>query len=61
MILYYTATLALGIRTAHALGERTRERERWLARPRLPYPREKSPMGDAPYIGLKLGSGRTFA
>ena len=27
----------------------------------VPYSREKSPMGDAPYIGLKLGGGRTFA
>ena len=27
----------------------------------LPYPREKAPMGGAPYIGLKLGGGRTFA
>ena len=35
MILYYTAALALGIRTAHALRARTREGQRWLARPRL--------------------------
>ena len=27
----------------------------------VPYSREKAPMGGAPYIGLKLGGGRTFA
>ena len=32
-----------------------------VVRPYIPYPREKAPMGDAPYIGLKLGGGRTFA
>ena len=28
---------------------------------KLPYPREEELMGDAPYIGFKLGDGRTFA
>ena len=28
---------------------------------KLPYPHEKAPMGGAPYIGFKLGGGRTFA
>ena len=36
------------------------ERERDVPAWRIPYPRERGPMGGAPYIGPRLGGGPIF-
>ena len=38
----------------------TKHRHEYMATIVLPYPRERGPMGGAPYIGPRLGDGPIF-